>query len=111
MKACINCKHFHVEIERGPICMRFAKIFDGPFDPVYGAQKRYSAPDCKVARSEGGQCGPNARSYESKTPHLEEAADALIADTWTKPKDCDERANDPPTPSHKSWWSFDWLMR
>lgn len=64
-KACMDCKHVRI-VDRGPVCMRFGKEFQSGFDPVYGPRMNLSAPDCKVARAEDGQCGPTGRSFKPR---------------------------------------------
>lgn len=67
MKACIECKHLSTVnmIDNQPRCARFGKYTER-FDLVYGTIRNLAAPDCRVARAQDGQCGPHARSFESK---------------------------------------------
>lgn len=88
-KACVNCRHFHLMPERGPVCMRFAKQFAGAFDPVYGSTKHISAPDCSVARGEKGQCGPKGRfwtdKYASQAPVVVKHEELATTEYVTEP--------------------------
>lgn len=46
-----------------PYCNRFKREFIKNESPVFGPTVEFSAPDCVVARAEGGQCGPQGRFY------------------------------------------------
>lgn len=70
-KACVDCLHYKITAGRdAPVCGRFSKPVPGAFDPVYGRKTNWAGPDCKVARSEGGQCGPSGRSWVSRHEEL-----------------------------------------
>ncbi len=67
MKACIDCKHITtLPPDRPAVCGRFAKPVEHAYDVVWGTQSHFSAPDCKDARAERGQCGPKGRSWERR---------------------------------------------
>lgn len=67
MRYCKDCKHFELPTYTGnggrPYCARFKKTFTSSEHPVFGPTVNYSAPECEVARGEGGQCGPQARFW------------------------------------------------
>lgn len=107
MKACVDCIHFETDgpaNRHGPWCARFAKVV-GPetYSPVYGLQPRpVSAPDCKDARADGGQCGVVGRSWEPKpgSPAYGAWWDAKLR------KAVEAKLKDVPIPAAKPWWKF-----
>jgi hypothetical protein len=68
MKPCCDCVHFRQAESIGsqPWCNRFAKEFVGSTDIVNGPTIQRSAPDCRVARGEHGQCGEKGRSFMAR---------------------------------------------
>jgi hypothetical protein len=104
-KACVDCMHYHEPGGRrhglpDPWCQRFAKDAEPPrFDPVHGRiLGPVSAPDCRTARAEGGQCGPTGRSW---IPNPGSPADReYTAERLAKV------IREEPTPAPRPWWKF-----
>jgi hypothetical protein len=104
MNYCIDCEHFMQDAkkpERGPICMRFKRDFIVSEDPVTGARWDYSAPDCKTARGEGGQCGAQARFFEARPG----TAPWVAQRERERVKVFDEAAEEL-APLRRPWWRF-----
>lgn len=101
MRYCKDCEHFNLAAQpgRNPYCGRFKREFTAGEHPVYGPRIEFSAPECAVARGEGGQCGTQARFYKARS-----GSEAWLAEREVTKAQVFAEAHEELEPARRPWW-------